>query len=62
MRGVIGDVLRKKFIIGTGWGNSGKGMTATLAHTALGMLCSDFNGNCLLYKSSQGEVQGSMGG
>ena len=55
MRGFIGDVLRKKFIIGTGWGNSGKGMLATLLRTCMGGLSSDFNGNCLLYKSSQGE-------
>lgn len=55
MRAFIGDTLRKKFNIGTGWGNSGKGMLATLIHCCMGMLCSDFNGNCLLYKSGQGE-------
>jgi hypothetical protein len=55
MRAFIGDTLRKKFNIGTGWGNSGKGMLATLLHCCMGMLCSDFNGNCLLYKSGQGE-------
>ncbi len=55
MRAFIGDVLRKKFNIGTGWGNSGKGMLATLLHCCMGMLCSDFNGNCLLYKNSNGE-------
>jgi phage/plasmid-associated DNA primase len=55
MRGFIGDVLRKKFIFGTGWGNSGKGMIATLIHTCMGMLCSDFNGNNLIYRSMQGE-------
>lgn len=55
LRAFIGDVLWKKFVIGTGWGNSGKGMLATLLHTSMGMLCSDFNGNNLLYKTNQGE-------
>lgn len=55
MRAFIGDTLRKKFIIGTGFRNSGKGMIATLLHSAMGMLCSDYNGNCLLYKSFTGE-------
>lgn len=55
MRAFIGDTLWKKFIIATGWGNSGKGMLATLIKCCMGVLCSDFNGNCLLYKSSQGE-------
>lgn len=55
MRAFIGDVLRKKFIIGTGWGNCSKGMTATLMHTSMGTLCSDYNGNCLIYKNGSSE-------
>jgi hypothetical protein len=61
MRAFIGDTLWKKFIIGTGWGNSGKGMIATLIKTCMGLLASDFNGNCLLYKSAQGESARDMG-
>lgn len=55
MRGAIGDVLWKKLAPVTGWGNSGKGMIATLVHTSYGAGCSDFNGNNLLFRSSQGE-------
>ena len=55
MRAFIGDTLRKKFIIGTGFRNSGKGMIATLLRSALGMLYSDYNGNCLLYNSGNGD-------
>lgn len=61
MRGVIGDVLRKKFIIGTGFTNSGKGMLAVLLRSCLGQLFSEYNGACLLYKRSGGESAREMG-
>lgn len=61
MRAFIGDTLRKKFIIGTGHPNSGKGMISTLLHSCMGMLCTDFNGNSLLYKSSTGESSREYG-
>jgi len=61
MRAFIGDTLRKKFVIGTGHPNSGKGMIATLLHSCMGMLCSDFNGNSLLYKSGNGESSREYG-
>ena len=61
MRAFIGDTLWKKFVIGTGWGNSGKGMLATLIKASMGTLCSDFNGNCLLYKSAVPESARDMG-
>lgn len=62
MRAFIGDTLRKKINIGTGFPNSGKGMTVVLIKTCVGpTLCTGFNGNDLLYKSNRGESARDIG-
>ena len=55
MTAMIGDYTRKKYVMGLGDTNSGKGMLIQLISNAVGSLCSTFNGNDLLCRYAGGE-------
>lgn len=55
MTAMIGDYTRKKYVMGLGDTNSGKGMLIQLISNGVGSLCSTFNGNDLLCRYAGGE-------
>lgn len=61
MCALSGHYIRKKFVIGTGFGNSGKGMLIQLVRNSFGMYASSFNGDSLLMKRGDGESSRELG-
>lgn len=61
MRAAMGDFLRKKLGVGTGFRSSGKGITVEIIKTGFGELCSAFNGNNLLYRRGGSDDAAELG-